>query len=204
YAGTETITDETILNTAGADAIVDWVLLELRDATTPATVLKRRAALIQRDGDIVDVDGTTPIFLWDMNPDVYHVAVRHRNHLGAMTGTSVYLGGDPALSVVDFRTVATFGTNAQKQLAPGVKGLWSGNLRSNNRVAYTGSNNDRDAILPLLPTSSLTSVATNQYANADLNLDGLVKYTGSANDRDPILVNIGGVSPTAVLLQQLP
>lgn len=204
YAGTETITDNTILITDGNDGIVDWVLLELRDATTPATVLKRRAALIQRDGDIVDVDGTTPIFLWDMSRDFYHVAVRHRNHLGAMTGTSVYLGGDPSLSVVDFRTVTTFGTNAQKQLAPGVKGLWSGNLRSNNRVSYTGSNNDRDAILPLLPNSSLTSVATNQYANADLNLDGLVKYTGSANDRDPILVNIGGVSPTAVLLEQLP
>ena len=35
-------------------------------------------------------------------------------------------------------------------------------------------------------------------------MDGVVKYTGSSNDRDPILLNIGGSSPTAVVVEQLP
>jgi len=100
--------------------------------------------------------------------------------------------------------VATFGTNAQRQMAVGVAALWSGNTRRDGVLKYTGPNNDRDPILMALPAPSVTSVRTNVYHNADVNLDGSVKYIGSANDRDPILVNIGGVSPTAVLIERLP
>jgi hypothetical protein len=42
------------------------------------------------------------------------------------------------------------------------------------------------------------------YLRTDVNLDGYVRFTGAGNDRDPILVNIGGSSPTAVLMEQLP
>ncbi len=198
------------MNTTGANAIVDWVLLELRSVPVPNNaasanqVVKRRAALIQRDGDIVDLDGVSPIRLWDMERDFYYVAVRHRNHLGAMTNTSMYMGADPSLSAVDFTTAATFGTNAQRQMAVGVAALWSGNTRLDGVLKYTGPSNDRDPILMALPAPSASSVRTNVYHNADVNLDGMVKYTGSANDRDPILVNIGGYSPTAVRIQRLP
>lgn len=191
-----------VLDVNGGDAIVDWVLVEVRDAATPATVLHRRAALIQRDGDIVDVDGSTPIYVWTLARANYHVAVRHRNHLGAMTASSQFLGNAPSL--IDFRSIATFGTEAQRQLVPGVSGLWEGNTRGNNRIAYTGANNDRDPILLALPTPSPTSVRLDVYNQSDVNLDGDVKYTGLNNDRAPILTNIGGTVPTAVRNQQLP
>src|SRR5690606_33094564 len=79
HTGTETITSG-ILADLGADAIVDWVLIELRDHTDPTMIVASRAALLQRDGDVVDLDGTSAVRFNDHAPGGYHVAVRHRNH----------------------------------------------------------------------------------------------------------------------------
>jgi hypothetical protein len=46
-----------VLAVTGNNAIVDWVFIELRDGNDRNTVVVTRAALIQRDGDIVDMDG---------------------------------------------------------------------------------------------------------------------------------------------------
>ncbi len=35
-------------------------------------------------------------------------------------------------------------------------------------------------------------------------MDGTVRYTGTNNDRDQILMNIGGIVPTTVVMEQLP
>ena len=86
YNGTETIT-MSVLNVSGSDAIVDWVLLELRNATNPATIVARRAALVQADGDIVDTDGVSPVAIEAVG-GAYHIAVRHRNHLSVRTKTA--------------------------------------------------------------------------------------------------------------------
>ncbi|MCB0811724.1 MAG: hypothetical protein KDB87_00895, partial [Flavobacteriales bacterium] len=56
-----------VLAATGNDAIVDWVVLELRDANDPTTVVNTRSALLQRDGDIVDTDGSSPVAM--MVPD---------------------------------------------------------------------------------------------------------------------------------------
>ncbi|MBK7945849.1 MAG: hypothetical protein IPJ85_11315 [Flavobacteriales bacterium] len=47
-------TTAPVLAVTGNNAIVDWVVLELRSATTPSLVLDTRCALLQRDGDVVD------------------------------------------------------------------------------------------------------------------------------------------------------
>ena len=41
----------SVLLTIGPDAIVDWILVELRDATDPTTVVTTEIALLKRDGD---------------------------------------------------------------------------------------------------------------------------------------------------------
>lgn len=71
--------------TTGNDAIVDWVLLELRNSSNPTILVARRAALLQRDGDVVEVDGVSPVKFINIPTGDYYVAVRHRNHLGIMT-----------------------------------------------------------------------------------------------------------------------
>jgi hypothetical protein len=191
----------TVFNVTGNDAIVDWVLVELRDVVPPYGILATRSALLQRDGDIVAIDGTSPVQL-QLAPGNYHVAIRHRNHFGIMTAASVGLGS--ASTDVDFRSPATstWGTAACKDIG-GVMAMWAGNTLADRSLKYTGINNDRDPILVVIggviPTGTVTG-----YYQEDSNLSGLVKYTGVANDRDLILQNIGGVIPTNSLSEQLP
>ena len=83
--GGETV-NQSVLNISGNNAIVDWVFLELRSGLDPSIVLATRSALIQRDGDIVDVDGISPVrFDYEVEGYDFHLVVRHRNHLGVMS-----------------------------------------------------------------------------------------------------------------------
>ncbi|MBL8000495.1 MAG: PKD domain-containing protein [Flavobacteriales bacterium] len=190
-----------VITASGDNAVVDWVLLELRSAVNPATIVATRCALVQRDGDVVAEDGTSPTALL-APPGNYHIAVRHRNHLGCMTATPVSLGTTTTtIDLVDGST-ATHGTDAQKTVA-GERLLWTGNAVPDQQLRYTGANNDRDMILNaiggVVPTNTVSG-----YRIEDTNMDGTVKYTGSENDRDPVLLNIGGVVPTNTRVQQLP
>ena len=198
---TNTAFNAAVLATAGSNAIVDWVLLEARDAANPATVLQSRAALLQRDGDVVAMDGTSNI-LFSLGAGNYHIAVRHRNHLGAMTLNPAPLSTSPA--ALDFRSaaLATWGSDARKSIG-GALVLWAGNVLIDAIIRYTGSGNDRDPVLVAVGSNTPNNTAA-AYAPADVNLDGLVKYTGSANDRDPILVNVGSTTPNNTRTEQLP
>ncbi len=89
YGRDKAITDMNILNTTGSNAIVDWVDVELRHVDSPNIVRHRTAALLQRDGDVVDVDGVSGIVFPNVSVGDYHVSIRHRNHLGTMTNTAV-------------------------------------------------------------------------------------------------------------------
>jgi hypothetical protein len=201
--GAETIA-ATVLAVSGNDAIVDWVLLELRSAANSSVVLGSRSALLQRDGDVVETDGTGAV-VFAQPPGLYHVAVRHRNHLGVMTALPLeLLAGE---NILDLRLAgtATYGTEARKSISGTfpVEALWAGDVTFNGRLRYTGSGNDRDPILTRIGGSVPTAVVTG-YWREDCNLDGSVKYTGGGNDRDVILLNIGGSVPTATRNAQLP
>ena len=192
----------TVLATTGNNAIVDWVVVELRSATAPATVVATRSALIQRDGDVVATDGVSPLTLY-VAPGNYHVAIRHRNHLGVMTASAVALSGTTTTVNLTSPATATFGTNARTAVGSTLA-LWPGNTNFDGQVKYTGTSNDRDVVLTAVGGSTPTNVANNVYSGADVNLDGVVKYVGLNNDRDIILQTIGGTVPTAVRAQQLP
>jgi hypothetical protein len=85
--GGETTT-QAVFDVIGETAIVDWVFIELRDKNTPSMVLYTRAALIQRNGRVVDIDGISPVVFQNVPQNSYYVAIKHRNHLGVMTGTA--------------------------------------------------------------------------------------------------------------------
>jgi hypothetical protein len=84
YNGTENVP-----SIPGAD-IVDWILVELRDApdgisATPATIVDIQAAFITNLGEIVDLDGINPIRFGSTISDGLFVVIWHRNHLGVMS-----------------------------------------------------------------------------------------------------------------------
>ncbi len=203
-SGGET-TSAPVLATTGPDAPVDWMMLELRSAADPAAIVASYACLVQRDGDLMRPDGTVPLVL-NQPPDDYYIAVRHRNHLGAMTASAIPLGTVPATTIdLTLPATPTYGTNAQKALGgTGVMGLWAGDVNFDGQVKYTGGANDRDLVLLAIGGTVPTGVVNGQYRREDVNMNVQVKYTGSLNDRDLILVNIGGTVPTAVRDAQLP
>ena len=95
-----------------------------------------------------------------------------------------------------------WGTNARKD-AGGKQLLWSGDANGNGQVKYTGTGNDRDAILVLIGGTQPNAIVAGYYRQ-DVNLDGKVKYGGPGNDRDRILLTIGGTTPNAVRTGQVP
>ncbi|MCC6400040.1 MAG: peptidoglycan DD-metalloendopeptidase family protein [Flavobacteriales bacterium] len=193
-----------VLALTGTNAIVDWVILELRSSVNPAIVLDARCGLLQRDGDVVAVDGTSAV-QFNASCGDHHIAIRHRNHLPVMTLNPVALTSTPTTVDLTVGTTATYGTDARKAITGTFPtlALWAGDVTFNGQLKYAGGANDRDPILVriggLVPTATV-----NGYYPEDVNLNGQVKYAGSANDRDPILVNIGGTVPTAVRNAQLP
>ncbi len=198
--GGETI-NASVLSTTGDNAVVDWVLVELRDGSNSSSIVRTKAALLQSDGDIVATDNSSALSMASA-PGSYFVAIRHRNHFGVMTGSAVALVVSP--TTLDFTTGAlgTYGTNAQKTVST-YRVNWAGNTVRNTNIKYTGSTNDRDPILVRVGSTTPNNVVTGYYVE-DVNLNGNVQYTGSNNDRDPILVNVGSTTPNNSITEQLP
>ncbi len=195
-------TSQSVFMQQGPDAIVDWIMVELRNPQNTTQVFATRSALLKADGSIVDMDGQSFLKFNAVGNGIYYVSIRHRNHLGVMTQQPqllLYIG-----SFVDFTSpnLALFGTDAMKVIGND-RMLWAGDVNQDGELKYTGQFNDRDPILVSIggnvPTNSVSG-----YKLEDVNLDGVVKYTGQFNDRDPILVNIGGNVPTNVRQAQLP
>ncbi|RMG59167.1 MAG: hypothetical protein D6722_22685 [Bacteroidetes bacterium] len=160
YLGTET-TNAGVLTASGQE-VVDWVLVELRDPGTPATVLYSRPGLLQKDGDIVAADGSTLSFPAASNGN-YYVAIKHRNHLGVMTASALALSG--TVVGVDFSTALTFGVDAQKDVS-GVNVMWAGDADGSGAIQNT------DDILYWQQTTGQGG-----YLPADYDLNGIVQNT---------------------------
>ncbi len=207
--GGETTTSAVLAANAGTgNAIVDWVFVELRNAVNPTVVVQTRSGLVQRDGDIVSpTDGVSPLTFTGFVGQQYYVAVKHRNHLGAMTATAVTMSND--LTIVDFINA----TNAQIYNRPGTtnydgmetvlvsgkRALWAGNTNADGKVKYQGTASDNIPILtqvlghPSNTSSTYNFNAAFGYYSGDVNMDGKVKYQGPQNDVTFIFVNKVGL-----------
>jgi hypothetical protein len=154
----------------GGNAIVDWVFIELRNQTTPATILETRAALLQADGDVVDTDGTSSVYFSSVNCGSFYVAVRHRNHLGIRTAAVESLSD--VTTVVDFTTTSTtyvYGTNPRKTLSNGTLAMYAGDANRDGFVSATDKN------LYWRPQTSVPFAYLT--STADFNLNGFVSAT---------------------------
>ncbi len=195
-------TDPEVLAVTGPKAIVDWVLVELRNKNDPAQVVASRAALLRRDGQVVGVDGVNGVEFRGHVPDLYYVAVRHRNHLGIATANAVLLGF--TATTMDFTTgsIALMGGLGSTVLVGGTRCLRAGDANGDGRVSYTGPDNDRDAVLFRIGGANTAGTFAG-YATEDINMDGVTRYTNSGNDRDRIISALGGM-PNDVRSQALP
>ena len=158
------IVDPIIFDVTGPDAIIDWVFLELRDPADSSLVLATRSALLQADGDIVDLDGIFAVQFCGLPEGNYYVAIRPRHHLATMTAFAIPLIRT-VINVYDFRTGNTYVDNMnstpQKLMSDGNWALYEGDLSADFEINAL----DR----------SLAWNARNQtgYLQTDSNMDGV-------------------------------
>jgi hypothetical protein len=193
HQGSETLST-ALLATEGLSAPVDWVFIELRDATTPTQVMASQAAIVLRDSRVVDASTGSEDLMFDLPSGNYQVAIRHHNHLGAMTLSAVNFSGTPTL--VDFSSpdLATWGEHA-RMISEGKAILRTGDTNHDGRIVTDGPNNDLTYLLTqVLSSTENTYFNVNYivtgYRSADLSLDGQSIFSGTGNDSNLALGNI--------------
>jgi len=192
---------------------VDWVKVELRDQTTPATILHSYAFFVDVNGNLLDRDGNTGAKIIGATISTpYNVAVVHRNHFGIMTAANLDL--DVVSPSYDFTTAqsqawdnTSITTNdAMKDLGSGIYGLWVGDANGDGQVQYaSGANSDQVTILNAVGSTTPGNIVLNTYTDNDVNLDGDVQYASGANsDQVTILNVVGSTTPGNILSAHLP
>jgi hypothetical protein len=153
------MTTAPVLAVTGNDAIVDWVWVELRNSADRAIVIEGRSALLQRDGNIVDVDGTSTID-FDAAADNYYVLIQHRNHLSILSAVPVAVGGETTVDLSSDPLDVFGDINAVADMGSGIYALYGGDFNGDGNILNT----DITGALPLSGTSG--------YSNSDANMDG--------------------------------
>jgi hypothetical protein len=203
YAGTESVTNGFFQSNAAPanDDITDWVLVELHDATTPSTIVARRACFVREDGQLVDLDKSTNISFTGVGANNYYIVIKHRNHLTIRSSSTVFVNGATPVTY-DFTTAqsqayqngAIVTNPAMKDLTGSgtVFGMWGGNANSNLSTRASGAIGTNDYLyLVNILLGGNTATILNTYSPGDLNLDGQVRASGALTNNDYlILVNI--------------
>ena len=165
YAGAESVA--AIPN----NNVVDWVMLEIRDAANAdwafsANAIERQAAFVLKDGSIVGMDGSSfPQFSEPIAQNLFLV-IYHRNHLSVMSATP--LTQTAGIYTYDFTSginqAYSDDGNGQKEIATGVWGMYGGDGSGGGNITHY----DRQDIWQ--PQSG-----TKGYLTGDYNLNGQVE-----------------------------
>lgn len=146
------------------DNFIDWVLIELRDATNPMVVIQQKAALLLDNGAIVDVAGSYEGVLF---PNLaitqpYYIAIRSRNHLAVLSAQAQTL---PNINSQDFAK-STEVLGGPTQLA---------NIGNNTFALIPGDWNN-DGVISVADFNGLQNdlSTSNSYLKGDFNFDGEV------------------------------
>jgi len=162
YSGTE-----SVVSIPDPD-IVDWVLVELRDAVdapsaTEVTAIHQQAAFLKNDGSVVGLDGLASMRFFESINQQLFVVIWHRNHLGIMSENAL-MPSPEGYYIYDFTTAASQAYNdGQNFLGNNTYGMIGGDASSDGVIS------DLDAVQIWIPQTG-----TAGYLNADINLNGQV------------------------------
>jgi hypothetical protein len=123
--------------------VVDWVLVELRDAAdaasaTPATTVEQQAAFILNTGEIVGLDGVSDLqFNSTINQNLF-VVLWHRNHLGVMSANALTpSGGVYSYNFTTGESQAYGGVTGHKEIGTGIWGLIAGDGNTDGEITLS-------------------------------------------------------------------
>ncbi len=155
----------SVLGTSGGNAIVDWCFIALQQDgfANAKKVVYTKAALLQRGGDLVDMDGVSPV-AFSVPDGNYYVSIRHRNNLGFRTTNPVYLTNTSATLNFTNNSVPIFGATPLSSLTPNIYIMNSGDSNSD------GSIDAFDTIF----WETQNGLFDEYFLNSDYNMDGSV------------------------------
>ncbi|WP_422105424.1 BspA family leucine-rich repeat surface protein [Winogradskyella sp.] len=161
--------DASVLTATGSDAIVDWVWVRLipsGSAVLPGLIVgSTRSALLQRDGDVVDIDGISPL-AFSISEGNYFVVVEHRNHLDIRSANAVSLTS--TVTEVDLSSEPSMvegGANSVLLLSNGNYGMYTGDFDGNAQI----QNTDANAVIQLIGGAG--------YEDADMDINTQIQNT---------------------------
>lgn len=170
---------EGVLSFSNPD-VVDWVLVDFRDATIagsalPSTSVATYSALLLKNGDIISPYGGMPLYLNEEISNNLYIAVFHRNHLGILSANAVMSSG--GMYTYDYTTSASqaYGSNAQKNLGGGKYGMYAGDFNADGTIGLNDKENTWE-----------TGTGTYGYLNSDGDFDG---QTDNNDKNDFWLIN---------------
>ncbi|NLP11644.1 hypothetical protein GX408_14700 [bacterium] len=148
-----------------AEPPVDWLLVQLL-RPGDLRVAGEKSFLLQSNGTVTELDGKNSVLgIPGAEPGLYHIRIRHRNHLAATTHRALALNADSAVEV-DFRADSSLYAAPESacRLGPEAWGLWPGDLDQDGAIAV------KDYVLWRAQAQSDAM----GYQCADLNFDGRV------------------------------
>lgn len=163
--------------------IVDWVLVDLRDATsavaaTPAASIARFPAFILNNGTIVGLNGSSNIEFTNTITNNLYVVIFHRNHQSIMSANPLpYTTG---VYTYDYSTGAAQvygGSAGHKLLGSGIWGMRSGDGNGNGDILL----NDKTQVWGIS-----TQLGKTGYLPSDFNFD---RQTNNKDKNDKWLPN---------------
>lgn len=180
YNGTESVV--AIPNTN----IVEWVLVELRDAwnadgAVKATMVSQIPAFILNNGSVVGLDGSSGIQYAGSIYNRLFVVVYQRNHIPVMSASqAAYSAGIFSYNFTTAGSQVYGGASAHKELTPGIWGLRTGDGNADGVVLDT----DKDGLWDL-------QAAQSGYLPSDYDLNG---QSDNFDKNDWWLPNMGSSS----------
>ncbi len=161
YSGTESV------GSVPNSDVVDWLLIELRDATSataadPSTKIAQQAAFVLNDGSVVGLDGSSNLEFSNSITQQLFVCVWHRNHLGMMSAFPL----TKTAGVFTYNFTSAMGMaymNGQKGLNGSVYGMYAGDGDGSGEIEPI----DKDGYWAI-------QAGDNGYKSADFNMNGQV------------------------------
>jgi len=213
-----------VFSVTGDDAIVDWVHVELRSKDDYTVPIATRSGLLQRDGDVVDLDGVNDLRFDGVDADSFYVVVKHRSHLAVMSmkvaNDALIDFTDPNYPVFNFGTSLDValdytGLSQKSNVVPGYMALWAGDFDSNGKVKFTNPGDDVNILfLDVLFSSPDFLINYNNaigYYTGDYNMNSKAKYTNPDDDINFLFsqillypLNTGFLSNFNSLIEQVP
>ncbi|MBK8701454.1 MAG: Ig-like domain-containing protein [Saprospiraceae bacterium] len=201
----EILDSATVFSVTGQNAIVDWVFVEIRHKNDNTNIISTRSGLLQRDGDVVDLDGVNSLVFPGLTLDSFYVVVRHRSHLGSMSGlvskNQLVDFTSPNTPLFDFGTRLNNGFDytglAQNgSVKYGYNALWAGDFNGDGKLKFTNPSDDINVLYfdllfhPQNPNTNSNFNFGYGYYQGDVNMNGKIKFDNPNDDKNLLYAQI--------------